>query len=309
LLNGKSLGRKSIDPIDVTATWSVPFAPGKLEAVGFKAGKEVSRYAVETTGEAVGLKLVPDRTELANDGRDAMPVTVEAVDAQGRVVPTAHPLAIFTTKGPGEVIGVANGNPICHESDKGDRRSLYNGLAQVILQSTVDGENPITLTASSEGLKPATVTLSLQQVPAVHTVPVVSSSVLMTRWFQSPASNVRPDPNQTVSKTDMNTNTAVSPGSPQALIGGRYALLRSSFNPRAVLRKVGGKLIFKDFNGKAEVFIDGKSAGHKDEFKATTFEVAVSPGGGEHNVVIVLEQDPNKPAGFGGVVTVIPNSK
>jgi beta-galactosidase len=170
-VNGSVVGRKPIDPIDVTAEWEVPYVPGKLEAIGYKAGKEISRCVAETTGEAVALQLVPDRETLANDGHDAMPVTVQAVDEKGRVVPTAHPLAVFTTSGAGNVIGVANGDPICHEPDKADRRTLYNGLAQLILQSTRDGTEPITLTATAEGLKPATLTIKLTTVPPVPIVP------------------------------------------------------------------------------------------------------------------------------------------
>ena len=89
LLNGKSLGEKSVDKL-VGAEWEVPYAPGKLEAVARKDGREIIRSAVETTGVPVALKLVPDRESLAGDGADALPVTVCAVDAQGREVPTAN---------------------------------------------------------------------------------------------------------------------------------------------------------------------------------------------------------------------------
>ena len=34
------------------------------------------------------------------------------------------------------LIGVGNGDPNCQESDKEPKRSLFNGLAQVIVQST-----------------------------------------------------------------------------------------------------------------------------------------------------------------------------
>ena len=164
-LNGGAVGpRRPIDPIDVSATWDVPYAPGRLEAVGYKGGKEVSRCVVETTGEPTALRLVPDRDALANDGWDAMPVTVEAVDAQGRVVPTAHPLAVFTTSGGGRILGVANGDPICHEPDKADRRTLYNGLAQVIVQSTPGAAGPMTLTASADGLQTATLKIEMKAV-------------------------------------------------------------------------------------------------------------------------------------------------
>lgn len=36
------------------------------------------------------------------------------------------------------LIGVGNGNPNCQESDTEPRRSLFNGLAQVIVQSTME---------------------------------------------------------------------------------------------------------------------------------------------------------------------------
>jgi beta-galactosidase len=38
--------------------------------------------------------------------------------------------------GEGALIGVGNGDPNCQESDKKPKRSLYNGLAQVIVQAS-----------------------------------------------------------------------------------------------------------------------------------------------------------------------------
>ena len=61
---------------------------------------------------------------------------VEALDEKGRLIPTADDLIEFTVSGPGLIIGVGNGDPNCHESDKGSKRSLFNGLAQVIVQAT-----------------------------------------------------------------------------------------------------------------------------------------------------------------------------
>ena len=53
-LNGKPIGEKPVDKIDFVS-WDVPYEPGKLEAVAKKDGKEVARFAVETTGRARGL--------------------------------------------------------------------------------------------------------------------------------------------------------------------------------------------------------------------------------------------------------------
>lgn len=150
LLNGKSLGEKAVDPFQMVS-WEVPYTPGKLEAIGKTNGRKVSEFVVETTGEPVALRLTSDRTTLAGDGCDAVPVTVEAQDAQGRPVPTANLAVAFEISGPGRIIGVGNGDPNCHEPEKGNQRSLFNGLAQIIVQSTRDA-GEVKLTASAGGL-------------------------------------------------------------------------------------------------------------------------------------------------------------
>jgi len=59
-----------------------------------------------------------------------------ALDKEGRPVPTASNLIGFKVSGAGSLIGVGNGDPNCQQSDKEPKRSLFNGLAQVIVQST-----------------------------------------------------------------------------------------------------------------------------------------------------------------------------
>jgi beta-galactosidase len=121
----------------------------------------VSDFTIQTTGQPVALRLTPDRKALAGDGSDAMPVTVEALDAQGRPVPTANLSVAFEISGPGRIIGVGNGDPNSHEPEKGNRRSLFNGLAQVIVQSTRDA-GEIKLAATAAGLAPATAVMQTQ---------------------------------------------------------------------------------------------------------------------------------------------------
>jgi beta-galactosidase len=115
-LNGRLIEEKAVDSSRMV-NWQVPYAPGKLEAVAKKDGKEVARYAVETTGQPVKLRLTPDRAAFAADGCDAVPVTVEALDEQGRPVPTANLKVAFSISGPGKIIGVGNGDPNCHEPE------------------------------------------------------------------------------------------------------------------------------------------------------------------------------------------------
>ena len=94
-----------------------------------------------------------------------MIVTVEVLDEQGRAVPTASQMVNFKVTGEGELIGVGNGDPNCQESDKEPRRSLFNGLAQVIVQSTkTAGEIVIETTGRGAGVKQAKVTVTTRKV-------------------------------------------------------------------------------------------------------------------------------------------------
>lgn len=67
---------------------------------------------------------------------DVVLVRVEVLDSAGRHVPTADTLIHFAITGEGRFRGVGNGDPNCQESDQRPVRSLFNGLAQLIVQST-----------------------------------------------------------------------------------------------------------------------------------------------------------------------------
>jgi len=170
LLNGKSLGEKVLDTF-IGGEWQVPYVPGKLEAIARVDRKQVAYASVETTGDPVALKLIPDRDFLAGDGADAQPVTVCAVDAEGRQVPTANLPVTFEISGPGAIIGQGNGDNISHEAEKGGHRSLFNGLAQVIVQSQRDQSGNISLTAKADGVRSAEVDISVRAAASLPAVP------------------------------------------------------------------------------------------------------------------------------------------
>ncbi len=134
-LNGKSQGSKKVEPL-THLEWSVKYEPGVIEARGTKNGKVVLTEKRETTGDPVAIRLKTDRTEINADGEDVAVLTVEVLDKEGRAIPTANNLISFKVTGEGALIGVGNGDPNCQESDKEPKRSLFNGLAQVIVQST-----------------------------------------------------------------------------------------------------------------------------------------------------------------------------
>jgi beta-galactosidase len=134
-VNGKSLGSQKVPHLG-HVEWKVKYESGFIEARGSKGGKVVLTEKRETTGPAVAIRLTADRMEIDADGEDVAILKVEALDKEGRPVPTAGNLIGFKVSGAGALIGAGNGDPNCQESDKEPKRSLFNGLAQVIVQST-----------------------------------------------------------------------------------------------------------------------------------------------------------------------------
>jgi len=134
-LNGKSQGSQKVQPF-THVEWKINYQPGVLEARGTKEGKVVLVEKRETSGNPVAIRLTADRAEINADGEDLALIRVEVRDKDGRAIPTADMTISFTVAGEGKLIGVGNGDPNCQESDKEPRRSLFNGLAQVIVQSS-----------------------------------------------------------------------------------------------------------------------------------------------------------------------------
>ena len=167
-LNGKSLGVKknSNDPkLRARIKWdNIAYAPGTLVAVAKKNGKVVARHQIETTGEAVALKLIPDMETWYADGKDLMHVRIYAVDKKGRRVlnvkdAKAFDKLTFTVKGDANIVAVDNGNIASDELhigktqlEKSIQRHLFQGSALVILRA---GDKPgkIELSVAGEKMK------------------------------------------------------------------------------------------------------------------------------------------------------------
>jgi beta-galactosidase len=172
IVNGKSAGTQKVPSLG-HVEWKVKYEPGVIEARASKSGKVVLTEKRETTGAPSSIRLSADRTEINADGEDVSVVNVEVLDAQGRLVPTADNKVGFKITGMGALLGVGNGDPNCQESDKEPRRSVFNGLAQLILQSTKQAGS-IEIEAASEGdgprLQAAKLTITTKQTRPRPTV-------------------------------------------------------------------------------------------------------------------------------------------
>jgi len=146
------------------AAFTVPYTPGELKAVGLRGGREVAESVLATAEDPVRLRLTADRTTVLADGQDLSFVTVEAVDAKGRVHPNADQEIEFAIGGPGVIAAVGNGDGRDSASYQGNRRKLFQGRALAVVRtSKLDG--PIQLTAATPGLSEGVATIVSKKAP------------------------------------------------------------------------------------------------------------------------------------------------
>ena len=184
LLNGTQIATKSLTNADrMIATLSVPYTPGELTAIASRNGTEIGRKTLTTTGAPAALSLSSDAGSLTTARDDLAHVLVEVVDAHGRRVPDAVVKAGFAVNGAGQLAGVGNGNPHNADSFQRSRRWTWHGQALAILRPAKT-PGRLTLTATAQGLKPASITLPVSaantapQPPAAPATPRVAASLV-----------------------------------------------------------------------------------------------------------------------------------
>jgi beta-galactosidase len=159
-LNGKSLGRKKQGQYEYRLRWDdVVYQPGRLKVVAYKRGAKWATTEMRTAGEPAKLELELDRAEICADGKDLSFVTVTVTDKSGLTAPRADNRIHFSIEGPGEIVATDNGDPTSLESFQLPERKAFNGLCLVIIRGKAGQPGKIKLTAKSDGLKIATVSI------------------------------------------------------------------------------------------------------------------------------------------------------
>jgi len=137
----------------------VLYEPGEIRAVVYKDGKPWAEDSIKTTGEAVGISMKADRDRIHAEGKDLSFVTVSLLDQNGLVVPRSKNRLRFEVSGPGEIVATDNGDATDLESFASHERKAFNGLALVIVRAQPGKSGEIRLSAKSEGLNSATITI------------------------------------------------------------------------------------------------------------------------------------------------------
>ncbi|KTW02607.1 beta-galactosidase GalA [Sphingomonas sanguinis] len=302
-LNGKTVGEAAVDRL-MGNEWTVPYAPGRIEAIAYRGGQEVARAAHETVGVPVALRLTPARTVMAGDTEDAQAITIDAVDAKGRHVPTANLMTRFTIEG-GASIGVGNGDPNSHEPEKGNQRSLFNGLAQMIVRSDT-GRGRITIRATADGLKPATLKLDRLGVAPRAQVPVVAGDMDVRDWRRSPLMVDKPSPDLAPATSDNNGWAFVRAGTPTPAEGAGWRVYRTVVTPKRSVAARGGEIRFASVGGMASLWVDGQMVADKRDPKPGPMTATLPSGANKRTIALIVAGMGNIESGLLGRVTVAP---
>ncbi|MEP9400279.1 beta-galactosidase GalA [Sphingomonas sp. VNH70] len=299
--NGRTIGEQRVDRIMGNA-FTVPYAPGRLEAIALRGGREVARAVHETAGPAVALRLTPARTTMLGDGEDVVPVTIDAVDAKGRHVPTENRMTRFTVTG-ATLIGVGNGDPNSHESEKAPERSLFNGLAQLLVQA-LEGRGQVTITAGAEGLRPARLTLDRIAAEPRPQVAVTPGGAFITGWRRSPPLPQEPAPTLAPGSDDNNSwafsrsGVATSPEPAH-----NFRLYRAAIPVRRKVAAEGGTIAFARITGRARVYVDDRLVATKGDALVGPVTAPIPPGA--KTVAVLVEAGANERSGITGLVRLL----
>jgi beta-galactosidase len=146
------------------AAFAVPYEPGTLKAVGVRGDRTVAESILTTAGAPARVRLTADRGSLRADGQDLSFVTVEAVDAEGRLQPNAEQEVQFSLSGPGVIAAVGNGDGKDAAPYQGCRRKLFQGRALVVLRTSKQSGS-VQLTAATPGLGSGVITIEIKPAP------------------------------------------------------------------------------------------------------------------------------------------------
>lgn len=151
-INGESIGKKKIcmeKPMPYSASFETEYKPGKVIAVSYRNGKEISRDIIETAGLPAKIRLIPEKQSMKANGHDLIFVNIEILDENDIRVPDAKIELNAQVNGTAELAGFGSGNPITEEDYTDTEAATYKGRAMAILRSGYEkGEVELTISAT-----------------------------------------------------------------------------------------------------------------------------------------------------------------
>lgn len=148
-LNGQVVGQtKDYDQQVGITYWDIPFKPGKLEVVGMDAaGKEVARYAIQSSGRPHAITIVQSDSQISKD-EGVGQIILQVVDEKGIPVMLSDDEITCQIQGPARLLGLEASN----NNDMGDytdnkQRAFHGHLLAYIRSTGEAGEIKVRFTS------------------------------------------------------------------------------------------------------------------------------------------------------------------
>lgn len=133
-LNDRSLGVRSNESEQLI--WHIPYAPGRMQAIGYKNGEVKALDVQQTAGTPSEIFCTYNKRTLKAGSGDVVRIEVDVVDELGILCPLASGLVTFKIEGPLKLLGVDNGDPIAHINYKKEFCNFFRGKCVLLVQAT-----------------------------------------------------------------------------------------------------------------------------------------------------------------------------
>lgn len=150
-LNGKPIGKKSLDPANSSLWWHIPYEPGEISVVSTGPDGISLRSSLKTVSGASSIGIFTEAAEIRADRQDISIIELILKDKDGNPAYLATNRIDFEISGPGRIIGTDNGDATCLDNLKLPWRKCYQGRCIAIIQST-GAPGTITVRARTQGL-------------------------------------------------------------------------------------------------------------------------------------------------------------
>ncbi len=147
LVNGKSVGERTIAYGEYAKWEGVTYESGEITAVIFRDGKQIATLTNRTTGAPASLRLTAAYTGEDASGRTLTVVDIDTLDKDGCFVPTATN-AVSVTAPEGFEVRMASGDPRTHEISSAGTVKLFYGRAQAVIISPTGAHGTVTFSSA-----------------------------------------------------------------------------------------------------------------------------------------------------------------
>ena len=116
------------------AEFEIPFQPGRLEAIAYKAGNVIGKTVLRTASEPYRIELKPEKVLLEPNRQDLSFIMVKVVDRGGNKITDVDVPVEVTVTGNGELVGCGNASIDGMKSFNHVQFKTWRAYAQIIVR-------------------------------------------------------------------------------------------------------------------------------------------------------------------------------